>query len=490
MRRILGTALIVISLALGGGVALSRQQPGPPAALPPPPSGPPVKLPDMATAKARLEGRLARLVDEDGFEGVVRVDIAGQTVMRTGVGLADPVRKVPFTADTQVEMGSIAKSFTAAAILKLKDQGKLGLDDPLSKFIPGVPADKAGVTLRHLLTHSAGFQHDVAADDVPLDRAGMEKEALASPLLFAPGKGWSYSNVGFALLADVVERASGRTYEDFLVDEVLKPVGVNHTGSNRAYDDALAERTDEGHTIPTDSWGGGPYWAIMGDGGLMTTADDMARFRYAFMAGKVVSPASVLEATTGGADEGPGAPERYGFGVGLMAHPRYGRMIWHNGGNPWFTSDFRQLEDQGVFIFVSGNSRASASDVAGKLLRALFDIPDPPMDWAATPSGRLAAEFAAAVQDPDPAHRRAFVTGRFGPGFTRQVGVEKLVADFDALHETLAGRRLLRIQGGAPDQAYAVFDPPGPDGRRLAVQVDMGVVVHGDQKVGGWRLRR
>jgi CubicO group peptidase (beta-lactamase class C family) len=485
VRRILGTALVAASLIAGGGaVAAFGQQPPPPPA-----SGPAPALPDMATARARLEARLARLADEDGFEGVVRVDIGGRTVMRTGVGLADPVLKVPFTADTQVEMGSIAKSFTATAILRLKDQGRLGLDDPLSKFVPGVPADKAGVTLRQLLTHSAGFPHDVARDDEALDRAGLEKRALAAPLLFAPGKGWSYSNVGFALLADVVERVSGKVYEDFLVDDILRPAGILHTGYRRAYDPALAERTDEGHAIPDDSWGGGPYWGIMGNGGLMTTADDMAAFRAAFMAGRIVSPASVLEATTGGADEGPGRPERYGFGVGLMPHPLYGRMIWHNGGNPFFTSDFRQLEDRGVFIFVSGNSREGASDAAGKLLRALFGLPDPVFDAAATPPGKLAQAFVAAAQDPDPAHRRAFVVARFGPGFVGRVGLEQRVKDFDALHETLKGRTLKRIQGGTPDQAYAVFDPP-ESGRRLAVQVDMGIVVDGDQKIGGWRLRR
>ena len=279
-------ALAVASLvaAHGGAAQPAPQGPGPQG--PAPYTGPAPVMPDAATAKARIEARLKQLADEDGFEGVVRVDVGGKTIVRTGIGYADPTRKVAFTGDTQVEMGSIAKSFTGAAILKLRDEGRLGLDDPLSKYLPGVPADKAGITLRHLLTHSAGLPHDVVDDDQPVDRAAFEKAALSAPLMFAPGKSWSYSNVGFGLLADVVERVSGRAYEDFLVDEVAKPAGAIHTGYRRAYDEAGAERTDEGHTIAADSWGkGGPWWGIMGNGGLVTTADDMAAFRAAFMAG-------------------------------------------------------------------------------------------------------------------------------------------------------------------------------------------------------------
>ena len=481
MRRFCEVALIGMALSMGVATAVVAQDRGPPpraAARP---------LTDAATLRARLQARLDRLVAEDGFEGVVRVDLHGQPLLRAGVGYADPTRKIAYTADTQVEMGSIGKSFTALAILKLQDQGRLRLDDPIGKVIPDVPADKAGITIRHLLTHTAGL--GPGRNDARTDRQAFERAALTAPLLSPPGQRHAYSNIGFGLAADIVERVSGRSYEDFLIAEILTPGGATHTGYGRVYDDARAERSDDGRTVIDTVWGaGGPYWNVIGGGGLMTTVDDMAVFRRAFLAGKVVSPAAVIEATTNGVDEGPGRPERYCLGVGLADHPLYGRLIQHNGGNPWFTSDFRQLLDHDLFIFVSGNSRAAAPDVASKLLRALFDAPDMPPHPAAAAGEALARALADALQSADPASRQTFIQTRVDPGFVAQAGAGRLSAELEAMRAALAGKRPVRVQANGMDRAFVLFDPP-ENGRAPALEV----LVAGppdDPKVGGWRLRR
>ena len=495
MRRICEVVLIGLTLgACGLATSVQAQGPRPPLVGPGPGPGfrrrPPEAakpLADAATLKARLQARLDRLVAEDGFEGVVRVDLHGQPLMRTGVGYADPTRKIAYTADTQVEMGSIGKSFTAVAVLKLWDHGRLTLDDPIGKFLPDVPADKAGVTIRQLLNHTAGF--GPGRNDARLGRAAFERAALAAPLLFAPGQRHAYSNIGFGLAADIVERVSGQAYEDFLIAEVLTPGGATHTGYGRAYEDGKAERGDDGQTVIDTIWGpGGPYWNVIGGGGLMTTVDDMAAFRRAFLEGKIVSPAAVAEATTNGVDEGPGRPERYGLGVGLAEHPLYGRLVQHNGGNPWFSSDFRQLLDHDLFIFVSGNSRAAAPDVASKLLRALFDASDPPPRPGAEVGEALAKALAVVIQDSDPAGRRAFLNTQVDPDFVAQAGAEALLKELETLHAALVGKHPARVQTNGMDRAFVIFDPP-EKGRPLALEV----LLAGDPrapKIGGWRLRR
>ena len=327
---------------------------------------------DRTRLAERVRARLARLAQEDGFRGVVMIDIGGQTVLAEAVGAADPTSGRPYRVDTQGEIGSISKCFTAAAVLKLKDQGKLKLDDPIGRYLPNVPADKAGITIRQLLTHTAGlpdYVPDAAGqlaptrDDEAMTREEMERRVLIAPLAFEPGKGWAYSNAGYSLAAAIVERVSGRPIERFLIDEVLAPAGLRHTGFAAVYDEASSDRSREGSSIRDASWGPqGPQWALIGSGGMVSTAAEMIAWRRAFMAGKIVSPASVREATTGGADEGrPGVAERYGLGVGLLDHPVYGRIIWHNGGNPWFTSDLRYFADHDMTIYVHTNSRTSAT---------------------------------------------------------------------------------------------------------------------------------
>lgn len=382
-RELLGSSAAAMACGLGGPVFAQagpqpagpqRPPPGPPA--PPPPATIPRPERDIAGLRSRLEARLARLVSEDGFAGVARLDVAGKPVVRTGEGVADPRTSRAFRSDTQVEMASIGKTFTAAAILKLRDQGKLRIDAPISAVLPGVPADKSGITIFHLLTGSSGLPHTAPVND-GLDRAGCEARVLALPLAAPPGREFIYSNAGFNLLGAIVERTSGRDYETYLRDEILKPAGAFHTGYAAAYDAAIAATDRSGTPLPQAAWGGDrPDWNIIGAGGLVTTADDMMAWHYVFMDGKVVSPRSVQEGTTGYIDQGPNAPPgKYSYGRCVTEHQNYGKMVWHNGGDPAFTSYFTDIPDHGLTLFISSNT-ADATLAAYKLLRAVFGVED------------------------------------------------------------------------------------------------------------------
>ena len=131
----------------------------------------------------------------------------GETVLLKGYGQADREGGVPMRPDSVFNLGSITKPFTAAAILRLQELGKLKTSDPVSRFFDGVPEDKAGITLEHLLTHSSGLESDFGPTDYePTTREEYVRRALASKLLFPPGQGYEYANAGYSLLAAVVEQ--------------------------------------------------------------------------------------------------------------------------------------------------------------------------------------------------------------------------------------------------------------------------------------------
>ena len=250
----------------------------------------PPATPERSTAV--VQGDLGRKLDEYlsrlealGYSGGLAVVKGGETVLLKGYGQADREGGVPMRPDSVFNLGSITKPFTAAAILRLQELGKLKTSDPIARFFDGVPEDKAGITLEHLLTHSSGLESDFSPTDYePTTREEYVRRALASKLLFAPGQGYEYANAGYSLLAAVVEKATGKDYETALGELVLKPAGMTETGykAPRWAKARIAHGYRDG-----EDWGtilgriqepGAPYWALRGNGGLHTTLADMVRW--------------------------------------------------------------------------------------------------------------------------------------------------------------------------------------------------------------------
>ena len=144
-----------------------------------------------------------------GYSGSVLVAQKGEVVLDQGYGLADRARGTPFTADTLFDIASISKPFTAAAVLRLEMKGKLKVEDKISKFFPDAPADKAGITLHQLLTHTAGFPETIGPEYEPLARKAFLQRIFATKLVHRPGERFLYSNAGYSLLAAVVEVGVG-----------------------------------------------------------------------------------------------------------------------------------------------------------------------------------------------------------------------------------------------------------------------------------------
>lgn len=326
----------------------------------------------------KFEAVKSRLTDE-GFKGVFAIAGEEGEIFFAGIGEQAAASGQP-DEKTLVDMGSITKTFTAAAALKLIDAGALTTADRLSKYYPNAPQEKAGITVHQLLTHTSGLPGAVAADDAGLSKEDFIQRAMAAELSFEPGAAYQYSNVGYSLVAAIIENISGLSYETFIRETVLEGVGAPSIGYEAPYDSARSLLAASGQDIAAFSWGGASHWALIGNGGMIATAHDIIRFRRKFMAGEIVSHAAVNFAQSPHVREGENAPSHYGYGMVVEDHPWFGRVYWHNGGNEQFLANWTHYADHGWIVFTATNSPAFDADLAGLVIaEALFDrkiLPD------------------------------------------------------------------------------------------------------------------
>lgn len=226
----------------------------------------------------------ALLADEhaDGaFEGVALVAQGDEVVLRKGYGCRDRNRKRPATPESISDIGSVAKTFTAAAILRLEAAGLLSGDDRIERFYPDAPLDKRAITLRQLLVHTSGLEDFHADSDFePMTRDEAEARILALPLLSAPGAKEAYSNAGYTLLAAIVERASGQSFDAYVRRELLVPAGLADTGwyGSPHIDAERLARGYGGERKGRTTFERELTWALAGGGGMVSTVDDLHRW--------------------------------------------------------------------------------------------------------------------------------------------------------------------------------------------------------------------
>lgn len=221
-----------------------------------------------------------------GFSGAVLIARNGKVLLEKGYGMANRADRIPFTPSTIVQIGSNTKDFSAVAILQLQQRGLLDVHDKLSRFFPDAPADKKDITIWQLMRHEAGFPLGLGGGDfAPMTRQALIDSAMSFRLLFAPGARQSYSNTGYSLLAAIIERVSGRTYDEYVRDNILVPAGLVHTGfllpGFAARDLAHGYRAsgeDAGTMLAKPHAPDGPWWNLRGNGGMLSTVGDMRQF--------------------------------------------------------------------------------------------------------------------------------------------------------------------------------------------------------------------
>lgn len=329
-----------------------------------------------ATPAQRVDRYLNKTV-ENGYSGSVIISLNGNILLNDGYGLADREKKIKFTSDTVFDIGSITKQFTAACILKLDSEGKLSVQNPISKFLDGVPADKKGLTIHHLLTHTAGLPGSLGGDEEMIGREDYLKLAFSSPLIHPPGT-YDYSNVGFSLLAAIVEKASEQEYEHYLREKILKPAGMNQTGYVLpAWDKTRMAIGYEGGqrwgtTFEQSQYDKGVTWHLKGNGGIHSTTKDMHLW-YVALSGESILNAAAKKKYFAPHVKVDGE-EYYAYGWSVQQKQGKEKVISHNGGNGYFMATMAMIPEKRFDIIVSTNDAAKNTDVIStRIARILLE---------------------------------------------------------------------------------------------------------------------
>lgn len=256
----------------------------------------------------------------------------GVPVFRRAYGLADLEQQIAATAATDYRLASMTKQFTAAAILKLAEDGRLTLDDPIRKWLPSLPPATDSVTIRELLTHTGGLID--YEDLIPGDATRQMHDADVLALLeredrtyFTPGTQYRYSDTGYSLLSLIVARASGRDFATFLKERIFLPLGMY---ASVAYQEGVSQVPQRayGYSLEGGAWRRTDQSltsAVLGDGGIYSSIDDLAKWDAALYDERLLTRASLAGAFTGATDTDDPAV-RYGFGWRLT-----GETLWHSG---------------------------------------------------------------------------------------------------------------------------------------------------------------
>jgi CubicO group peptidase (beta-lactamase class C family) len=275
-----------------------------------------------------------------------------------GFGLADRERQVAAGCDTAYDTMSMTKQFTAAAILKLEMMGRLRVTDPIAAHIGPVPKGKREITVHHLLTHTSGLAGALGGDYEPVSREQMLAAALRSALRSHPGENYRYSNLGYSLLAAIVEKVSRMGYEEFLARHLFAPARMTQTGyvlpqwrPGQVAVEYDARGRPHGRPFEHRWADDGPYWNLRGNGGVLSTARDIFRWHVALTRGKVLNRRAKKKLFKAHVREEPGGSSYYGYGWVVWKSDRFGRVAWHNGGNRWSYGELARLLDTGVMVF-------------------------------------------------------------------------------------------------------------------------------------------
>ncbi|MES2774234.1 MAG: serine hydrolase [Bacteroidota bacterium] len=332
---------------------------------------------------AGIDNYLQQKVKE-GFTGGMLIIKDGKPVLMKGYGFANREKQVPFTEKTLACMGSITKAYTAVAILKLYEEGKLKLSDPLSKFFTDVPEDKAGITIHQLLTHSAGFRdffENDGGDYAVLPKEAFLKRAFSEPLLFSPGSKSVYTNVGMSVAAAIIEKISGMSYEAFLQQRLFTPAAAINIGYHYPVKDEklLAIGYDKGQYWGTlqqrfKDAGGGPYWNLLGNGGLYISLEDMYAWVTAIDKNKVLkAETTALMFTPHIVEDGTNGNYSFGYGCNISKSRRGTKVIDNGGSNRIYHARLLRLPEDGVTMYmVSTDNSLNANQLMPNITQLYF----------------------------------------------------------------------------------------------------------------------
>ena len=342
----------------------------------------------------KVDEYLKPYIDAGGFSGAILIARDGKILLSRGYGMANYELEVQNTSQTRFHIASISKTFTAAAILMLEEQGKLSTRDSLVKFVPDYPSGEE-ITIRHLLTHTSGIPN---ANDLPdYDEKSKSPHNLEEiigwfknrPLDFNPGAKYSYSNSNYNLLAYILEKVSGRNYGDFLSENVFTPLRMQDTGHDG--DAGTILRNQASGYVPKGTTGiaNAPCrdWTnLTGNGSLYSTVEDLYKWDQALRTERILNRNSLNEMFS---------EQVKGVGYGWFVRQNLNRPVADsNGRTPGFTSYIERFLDADACIIILSNNYAPVPHLIVKDLAAmLFGEPYTP------PGSMKAVRLEAPVLD-------------------------------------------------------------------------------------------
>jgi CubicO group peptidase (beta-lactamase class C family) len=336
----------------------------------------------IAQIDAKFQSEVPR-----GFAGSVLLADHGNTLLSKGYGLADRSSQRPVTIETGFDIGSLVKPFTAAAVMKLQSEGKLRVTDAISSLLPNVPPDKARITIEQLLNHTSGLPDIVDAnsnpvtyspafDYEPVSRDEIVRRALNARLRFEPGARSEYSNLGYSVLGVIVELASGESFERYLRRVLFEPAEMTRTGYLvprwQRKDLAVGYGGGQAWGTPLDhAWlPDGPSWNLRGNGGMISTAQDLHKWIRALEAGTLLPPAE-MEAF-----------------IGMSAHKnrRGTRTMGVAGGNDIFNACYLwYLDEHRVIVILTSSDDFKAEKLVPDVAALVRQIqPEAPLPGSRT----------------------------------------------------------------------------------------------------------
>lgn len=472
----------------------------------------------LSTAFGEIDRLFEAFVTRSHVPGAVWGIVIDGELAHTGVaGVTDIAAQTPVHPDSVFRIASMTKSFTAMAILRLRDEGKLSLDDPVDRYVPELKtlayptSDSPRITIRHLLSHAGGFPEDNPWGDQQLAKTDAQLSRMMRagiPFSNTPGVAYEYSNYGFAILGRIVGHVSGMRYADYVAVHVLRPLGMNATtlepSAVPAARLALGYRWEDGQWKKEPLLADGSFGAM---GGMLTSVRDLSRYVGAFLAAWPPrdgpesapirraslremqqvwrpAPASVTRDQSGGAIQLSAGG--YGFGLRVSQTCAFGHIVAHSGGLPGFGSLMQWLPEHGVGLIAFGNLTytrwagvaANAFDLLAQTggLQPRVQQPSPALvearnvvsslivTWDAAAIERIAAENLFLDRSKD--RRRAELDELRG-----RLGTCTPAEDFDYVENALRGQWTMTCERGRARASITLAPTIPPTVQHLEVGV-------------------
>jgi len=324
----------------------------------------------LAQSTDKVDDYVQGVMKERKIPGIALLVVQdNKVVLSKGYGFSNVELQVPVKPETVFQSGSMGKQFTAAAVMMLVEEGKIGLEDPLTKYFPEAPAAWKNVTVRQLLSHTGGFTDYPEKFDFRRDRTENEilKAIQAVPLAYPPGTKWAYSNLGYATLGILIHRASGKFYGDFLQERVFGPLGMTTTRIISEEDiipnRAAGYRLVKGQ-LKNQEWVS-PTLNTTADGSLYFSILDLEKWDAALTQGKLLKKSSFDQMwTIAKLKDGKPNSGNYGFGwflENIHGHP----IIEHEGAWQGFnTSINRYVKDKLTVVVLTNLAACDPGDIA------------------------------------------------------------------------------------------------------------------------------